>query len=387
MLDISDQGPRGVLVSNQNTQVTSNWRVGQILDAVVQSTEREGTARLIVGGRTLEVSTQPGLVQGQTLRLQVETLRPEPRLRILPQVDEAARLRQEAMRQLLPRQAPISGLLANVSALRRDTNGLQPLPPPVQRAVSQLWSALPDRDQLSQPDGLRRAVETSGLLFETRLAAAAQGLLPAGAISADTKGQLANLLNTVFRALNARPGGGTAPTAPPPSAGTPPPPVNPTLQPGTPVADVLSELFRQSESALSRIQTGQLTALANEGGFPWTFELPVRLGAQADVLQMTVDRDAETADPQERHWTVRLAFHFEAWGPVHCTIGLQGGSISTSWWAEHAATAGLLDRHLGELRQRLDDLGFHVGGMRCVHGSPPAARRKPDGGGLIDEQA
>ncbi|MCH8504552.1 MAG: flagellar hook-length control protein FliK, partial [Ectothiorhodospiraceae bacterium] len=318
-----------------------------------------------------------------------EALQPEPRLRILPQLDQTTQLRQEALRQVLPRQAPVTGLLANLSMLDRNTSLLQALPEPVQRAISQVLVALPTHEQLSRPDGLRHAMESAGTQFESRLIAAMQGLIPSASVSADTKGQLANLLNAVFRALTARPPASPSSATPPPStASPPPPPASSTLQPGSTVTDMLAELFRQSDGALSRIQTSQLLALASDGQLPWWFELPVRHGQQSDLLQLVVDRDTGDSDARERHWTVRLSFHFEGWGPVHCTVGLQGGTVSTSWWAEQADAASLVDRHLGELRQRLDELGFSVGGMRCVHGVPPAPPTRDRGdGGLIDEQA
>ncbi len=367
-----------------------SWRVGQVLRALIREPTTSGQTRLAIGNRVFALDGMEQLPVGQRVRVLVEALEPQLRLRLLPSSAPNTIGRQDALRELLPRQQAASGLLAAAAAVREDPARLQALPAGVRDALAEFWTRLPDAARIQRPEGLRAALQDSGLLFEHRLFGIARGLLPANTLDGDMKGQLAQLLNRVFQALTARPGSLPAGERPPSGIGPGQPvhPVNVSLPPPAQAGELLSELARHAEGALARVQTLQVGLLTTDGGFPWWVELPVKDGKQADVLQVGVNRDADGSGGKEA-WTVQLAFDFRGWGPVHCTITLQGSRVGTSWWAEQAATARLIDGHLHLLQERLGQLGVTVGGLRCVHGSPPRSPSPSgtEGGGLIDERA
>lgn len=370
---------------------------GQVLDAVARSVTRDGQVTLQLGNQTLQARTDQPLQSGE--RLQVQVVRQDSdtlMLRVLP--TQRANESAEAMRGLLARQAPPNALAANAVLVAQEPSVVRQLPEQVQQALRQYFQALPDASQVSRSDGLRQAVTDSGLHLERRLAAVAAGAEPPATIRGDQKGQLAALLNQVFKALEARPrttGGSGQPlpaaaqgrTAP---ATPPPPPQLPSLATPGGMGEALTELARQADGALARTQLHQLALLAGDA-LPFFFELPVRDGRGVDLLQFRMDRDGDGDDKDgERTWRVMVSFNFERLGPMHAVIHLAEEAIATTWWAEHPATARFLERHLETLTQRLQDMGLRVANMTCAQGRPPMADDTPGSPGregFINEQA
>ena len=370
---------------------------GQVLDAVARSATRDGRVTLQLGNQTLQARTDHPLQSGE--RLQVQVVRQDSdtlMLRVLPtpRTSEAS----EAMRGLLARQAPANALSANAALVVQEPSAVRQLPDQVQQALRQYFQALPDASRVSRHDGLRQAVTDSGLHLERRLAAVASGAEPPATIRGDQKGQLAALLNQIFKALDARPRTTGSSDQPLPAAAQgraapampPPPPQLPSLaNPGS-MGDALTELARQADGALARTQLHQLALLAGDA-LPFFFELPVRDGRGVDLLQFRMDRDGEGDDKDgERTWRVMVSFNFERLGPMHAVIHLSAEAVATTWWAEHPATARFLGRHLEALTERLEGLGLRVANMTCAEGRPPMADDAPGSPGregFINEQA
>lgn len=429
-----------------------SWQAGQVIDAVARTATQNGRVTLQIGGERIQARTEQPLQAGE--RIQVQVLRQDGgalTLRILP--SEANREASEAMRQLLPRQTSGAGLLANVAqTVNQASAQTRSLPEPVQQALRTFWQALPDSTQVSRSDGLRQAVADSGLHLERRLFAIGAGQEPPNVVRTDQKGQLSNLLNQVFRALDARPqqrGGEQQPpptvsqprltpvTAPRPGAPLQPPPPTPLPSPGvtgassasgggaergslqppintTPppgpqargvpppppptaslsglsgAGEMLTELARQTDSTMARLQLTQLSMLAGEA-LPLFFELPVRDGRQIDLIRFHLEQQSGGRDQEEdKTWRVMLSFNFEGLGPMHTVVHLSPDAVATTWWAERESTVQFLESHLEELEGRLQTMGFRVANMSCMQGQPPSPDPSPTAGpsrGLLDEQA
>ena len=365
------------------------WRVGQVLDAVVREVSPD-RATLQVGRATFTIRPQTALHTGEVLQLQVRSVRPEPMVAIVR--PDSANPLAEGSRALLPRQVPVTQVLAELQTLLADPARQRILPEPVRTAASALLQSIPTSGQLGREDGLRQALGDSGIFLERKIAALGTGTGPVTALQGDVKGLLASFLNHVFRALSAQPRSGQGGEHPPPDINRPQPPptATPRLTAGQDTAAVLSELARQADGALARMQLLQLSHLSQEGGSPWLFELPVRSGGELQLLQFMLERGPATEGGNgDKAWTVRLSFDFRPLGPLHCTVTLRGSEVTTSWWAERPGTASLVDAQLDVLAGSLNDLGLTVGGMRCVHGRPPGAELRPDRneGGLVNERA
>ena len=369
-------------------QTAAQWRVGQVLEAVVRDSAG-GQTNLQIGRETLSVRSEAPLRAGERVRLEITALRPE--VTVTLQRTGAADPLSEASRALLPRQMPANHVLAGLQGVLADPPRAQALPAEVRTAGEALLRAVPEASSLSRPTAVRQAVENSGVYFEHKVAALQAGTAPPAVLQGDVKGLLGNFLNHVFRALTTQPRSSQGGEHPPPAAARPAPPT-PAAAPPPAAVDtgaLLAELARQADGALARVQTTQINLLVQDGQPPWLFELPVRHGDDVDVLQLLLDREGDGAGDGERAWSVRLSFDFRELGPLHCLVVLRGGEVTTSWWAERQATAGLVDEHLSRLAERMRELGLDVGGMRCVHGKPPAAAVEgtTPGGRLLDERA
>ncbi|WP_290631679.1 flagellar hook-length control protein FliK [Aquisalimonas sp.] len=186
----------------------------------------------------------------------------------------------------------------------------------------------------------------------------------------------------------------TANTSPPPgpqARGIPPPPPQAATLPGLAGAgEMLTELARQTDSTMARLQLTQLSLLAGEA-LPLFFELPVRDGRQIDLIQFHLERQAAGNEQDEdKTWRVMLSFNFEGLGPMHTVVHLSPDAVATTWWAERESTVRFLETQLDMLEERLQAMGFRVANMACMHGHPPSSDSPPTTGphrGLLDEQA
>jgi hypothetical protein len=434
-----------VAVPARGDTALSTWRVGQVLAATVVTSPQAGRAELRIG--TLPVTAQTGNLQltpGQTLRLEVASLKQLPVLKLLGVLQQSPV--DQAVRDALPRQQPLMPLL---SALTRLGAG-GPLPPEVARFARELISRLPDPASVTQPAGLRQALRDSGLFLEAKLArpaalTAAPGTNPAAARGGEFAGDLkANLLR-LLRALretaaNSAPVGprvaggspgaaaaASAATTPPPAAqlaaalaaaGVRPLPGAPPLDPSAPLqrgqppqpppaalAQLArlqeqtlsrSELLRQVEGALARVQLNQLSSLPQERAQPpeWLIELPVRREGETDVWGLRISRDPERDGGRDAGrdgdggpgWTVMLAFDLPGIGPMQSRINLRGEQVGAQFFSREPGILPLVAEHLPLLQARLQQAGLRVADLTCHHGQIPAPAAAPKTG-ILDDRA
>jgi hypothetical protein len=345
---------------------------------------------------------------GQTLKLEILNPGTLASLRIL-NTGPSPRGVEQALRGLLPRQAPLTPLLANLAAIVHSARpgsapATPPLPAPLLAAVNRLVEALPPAAKVTSADGLKQAVAQSGLFLEARLAQAITQPATTGQSTAnlplDFKGNLLSLLVSLLTLSRLTPGStGPAPeqptqTAPPPLphlAQQAQPRAQPMLNPQMTLQQAMLELLRTVEGGLARLQLAQLgsSGVEEEGRRHWVVELPVRQDDRLDLFQLHIERDSRQGDTQKPPlWSVNLAFDLSSLGPIQARITLAGKAISTTFWAEQADTAELINTHLASLHQRMREVGLNVGNLSAHQGQAPApstdeARLR----GLVDVQA
>lgn len=207
------------------------WQLGQVLKATALADTRNGQTPLQIGRQLVQAESPVPLQRGQQLSLQVSSLTDLPVLRILSGL--GANPLAEAIRSALPRQDSLAPLLANLvqAANNRQLN----LPPLIARGAQQLVQQLPDPRQLSQPEGLKRALAQSGIFLEGQLAR--DGALRGVELSRDFKANLLRLIRLVRSWPGAQPRGPLPPaTASSPGAGPSGPAAPNAAPPSAPVA-------------------------------------------------------------------------------------------------------------------------------------------------------
>lgn len=175
-------------------------------------------------------------------------------------------------------------------------------------------------------------------------------------------------------------------------------PLPPRLLAGLDGEDDLENLLKLAAAAISRLQTHQLSSLAqtqsNADGSQlttWQLELPMRDQQAVVPLQVKLQReDVPAKNPQEKPeslWKLELAFDVAPLGPLQVQAQLARGSLSSQIWAERSATAALVSAELEHFRERLVNAGLSVGELGCRQGVPPQGPRTSLEQRFVDETA
>jgi len=376
------------------------WRAGAVLQAVVLDAAVPGRVELQIGSHTVSARALFTLAEGQVLSLRVAL---SGELVILHADGESgtqrgphpadAALAQQALREALPRQAPLPPLLANLLLVAREPQRFAPRLVDAARAV---LATIPDARALAEPDALEAHVVRSGLWLEAMLANVDERS-PSPALASDWKAVLlrlgASLRPIAAPAAHARSAAEQQPasamladaadTPPLLRAGAPQPQPQARAEPALAQLSLASDdpaavaqhLLKQVEGALARVELGQLASLPSEDAQAqrWWLELPVRApDGGADVLQMRIEREAPGpgAGEEEAVWAVSLAFDLGTLGPVRARVAVRGGSVSTLFYAEREATVAQLRSQLGGLEAALSQRGLQVGSIGCRAGEP-----------------
>lgn len=166
-------------------------------------------------------------------------------------------------------------------------------------------------------------------------------------------------------------------------------------------------LLKLAAAAVSRLQSHQLGALEQTRQLPdgtqltsWQLEVPTRNAHDIVPLQVKVQREESPPDEgpggqknedkeaqREQLWRIDLAFDLEPLGPLQVHARLVRGTLSSQLWAERESSAGMIERELGHLRERLVACGLSVGELACSHGSAPQGARTSLEQRWIDENA
>lgn len=389
------------------------WRIGQILDAVVERVTSVGNGTLNVNNQSVEVRTNLPLTVGAKLALEVAQTGAQIVLRVL----NAAPLRRpvaDTLRTLLPQQASLAPALARLASLvrapadagvsGRATGTAIPPPPdlaaalgpaipprpaaqphhvppsnPVLELARKILDRLPTPRQIQTPDELREAVKNAGPFFERKLAGGA----PSADIDASLDGDMkAGLLRLVALLRTPSP---TAPATPPevmspPERGTVPRAAPRPAAAARPHVETLLPDLRPLEddvrAALARVTLQQLASLPRDESAPpqWLLDVPVRNGERIEIFHLHIFREKKPRDPKfPPAWCVRLSFDLVTLGPINVLVTYHALAVSVSLWAKERATVTLFERHLEQLRSQLRAEGVHVSHLHCECGNAPFA--------------
>ncbi|WP_422126818.1 flagellar hook-length control protein FliK [Thioalkalivibrio sulfidiphilus] len=388
-----------------------DWQVGQLLQATVVKPAPPGEGTLVrVGGLELALKLPQTPAEGSRLTLQVVRAGAQPVLALVERggaalptaaADASARPAPGTalpgaaswLSSLLPAQGGQTALLSALWSLQQQPARLAELPAGVRDAVEQLFRQLPSADQATRPEGLRQAVQASGLFHEAGLAAVAAG--SAAGPAANLKSALLSLA-TRLRALPGSPPAGLAGARP---VDTPPPRpgASPSPQPrmDTPMAllgrEALLETLRsRAESALARLALHQWSsAESSDSGLPrWLMELPLRSGNGIDLVHLLLEREPDQPEAEEQGtWRAEFALDLPELGPVRVRIAVTGDQVRTRLWAENEATVGRIRAELPRLMKSLENRRLEVKDLGCHAGIPPAPAEARPQRPLLDDHA
>jgi len=359
-----------------------------------------------LAGSKLSLETPIDLPLGSLLSARVQGDQSLAFLPLSGRLDQLALLQQLGNQQ--SRQGSLEGLLSALKGLGNQAA----MPDGLRGSIDKLLGALPSGEQMSSGKGLMQALENSGLFLESKLLAGQPG-----ALSTDMK---ANLLRLVSQLLPLLPGSAPLAAASANAMTQALPafarnilgnigqssgrqqamgfPLPSRMLQAMDGEDDLEALLKLAAAAISRLQTHQLSSLAQSQTGPdgalvttWQIEVPMRNQQELVPLQVKIQHEEPAPsgkqDPKEPLWRIDLAFDLDPLGPLQVQAQLAHGSLSSQLWAERASTAGMIDRELGNLRERLVAAGLTVGDLACSQGTPPQGPKTSLEQRWVDETA
>jgi hypothetical protein len=382
LVDFRSTSPAG----STSPSLLSEWRVGALLQAIAVRDAASGQLWLDIGGQRhsarLASGNSAGPANGEVL--QVRVLRNSPVLALettssaTPVTsDSEATVVADAMRRFVPRQESAALMLANLSWLAQGKNGASELPRAVMQAAAQLWQALPDADSLGDPKALENAIRRSGTFLEANLADTPRGSTDPKLLGNDLKALMLGLSRTL-REHGARPSAAhsdVAMNAPVPTARGPLSALS--AAPATfsmleAIDQQLNELSRQTDGALARLTTTQITNTAPDPSMQsMLVELPVRHEDRAAMLRLRVEHDnSRQRSGGGDSWSVEAAMDLGQVGALHAKVTLTGHRIGVQLRAESPAIVDALSARAGELEAILREAGLEIDRIVCLHGMP-----------------
>ena len=337
---------------------------------------------------------------------------------------------QSALRANLPRQVAKESLAATLNTLSRQ----QPLlPTALQAAVSHLQKSINPLEQLTQANGLARAIHNSGLLYEAKMAhliaaARSKGIAisnPAIKNLADTLGLNTRLTQTgsanagatqaqsnlsnvdhkqaVLQLITALKSSLLSSNAASDKA------INPALQNNATLSSLWSlianssmadaslkplsgdsneqllQLLRLALTVVTRTQSQQLftantqllTTNDSAVNQSWSLELPVWVEQKLNIIDIHIEDDKDNeplAEPADKAWNARLSFDLEEHGNMVAFATLRGKTIAAVLWVTEASTVDKVNRELALMAENLDRLGLDVQRLQCRVGEPEDVR-------------
>ena len=367
-----------------------------------------------LAGTKLNLETPLSLPVGSLLSAQVKGAQALNFLPLSSRLDQLALGQQLQTQQA--RQGSLEALVKNLQALT--SSGVAtaaPLPSELRASIDKLLGALPDMQQMSSAKGVAQALNDSGVFLEAKLLDGKQTALPHD-LKANLLRLVAQLLPTLpsatSSALLASTNQSSLALALPlfvrnllgnlgqlgtrQQAGNFPLPTR-ALQNLEDQGD-LGSLLRLAAAAVSRLQTHQLSSLAQTLVGPdgtvlntWQLEIPMRNQQELVPLQAKIQREdspkKNAKQAGETLWRVDLAFDLSPLGPLQVQAQLARGSVSGQLWAERPNTANLIERELDHLREQLTNAGLNVAELACKQGTPPQGQRTSLEQRWVDETA
>lgn len=342
-----------------------NWLVGSVHPAQVLRRHPDGRVTLRIDDEELLTETPPGQALPQTFRVRVTRSGTRPELELLAdERDDEESTRARALLALIPRQAGLPALLAELNAVHEaaDTR----IPPAIQAALAQVGAALATPSAFADSTRVARSLENSGLLLEARLldAARGNGYLT---LSSDWKASLLGLI----AALAPYPATAQADAR---SDLPPPQPSRELLRqprgqrvPWRANASDWGRLHHAALGAVARLEIAQLQAGARQPA--WLFEIPMRGRGGLDVLQLRI-RPQPTSAQDDGAWMIEIAVDLPALGAIGAEVRIAGNRVRVQFWAELSAVARRIESSLAALAGKLQSHGLIAEHVACRYGRP-----------------
>lgn len=429
-------------------------QTGQVLYArVIKELPSKNEVIIRLGEHTLVAKSDIQHTIGQTLKVLVEKTADTLTLKVpVPLARED--IVSTSLRQLLPKQNPVNEfqlplqrLLTNFNRLSNSQTGLQPGSSSPQLAQlkslsTDLLSSIPNKDALTNSQGLKTAIQHSGVFLEPRLAkivldlktalnanpdlykvadkikSSSEPNLPHQVASTtdtsisrvDLKANLIKLIQQLQAWPKQAPTLQVQQSTNPQTITSnkavetlmaqnqqlaqlqaPPAALNPRIM--APALDnLLNELILKAEGALAKITLNQLTSANPESSSTrqsWQVEIPFFNQHLTESLFLTIERDTSSKKKPsaEPVWTVSLEMQPPKLGLIKSKISLRNNKINSNFWAANPVTKTLITDHLMLLQEQFKQANLEAENIQVLNGPGPTIQAVKPSVFILNEKA
>lgn len=343
--------------------------LGQALKATVLNQLSGNEVSLNINGQNINAKTSHHFTPGDTIDLKVISTQDEIVLQVqpkeLPNSAMQKTILQNALLQALPKQAPPTNLLDNLTQLVDSGK----LPPALNQQIKTFLANITSLSQLAQQ--LPKAVDQSGLFLESHLLQWQPGT-PSQGLSADLKNQYLKLLDslpaTLKNSLMASESNPAIKRDTLPLPGAIPQPLHKDMAilnlMDKSAEAIQSVIHAQISQVLSRITASQINHLSaedNKNGFLIMMDIPVKTSEKdIDVIPLMIKQRNATAT-QPMQWSMSFAVSLSELGDMQGTVSLIGNDVNVKINADKAEAINVLQDYQAEMSTLLDELGLKLG--------------------------
>ena len=351
----------------------SNWRVGQVLNALVVDRMPSGNVLLNVGGREFVTPLDLPVQAGSRLQLEVQQVQPQVTLKVLTsaregtpsqltqpttQVSQQSLLSSSTAFSVDAKPSPLSSLLVALAtpSAQPALRALISQAPALASLISALFSQSLQATALSG-GAIAAAVGRSGLFNEANLA-----MDRSGRASSSSKTQLAQLQKLIGEL--------------------------PTTNLNAEARASLSTLSDLTNTALANLTQQQLISMPQDTGSQrWCFGIPLAYEGSLVDLDMVIERDEKNGESSsaEALWRVDLSLSLPEIGPIRVLVTMRGREVSVIFNSDSSQVRGLVDASFGQLKERMILNDFRVTSITAqAMTEVPAAQKdsSPSSGGF-----
>lgn len=326
----------------------SNWRVGQVLNALVVDRMPSGNVLLNVGGREFVTPLDLPVQAGSRLQLEVQQVQPQVTLKVLTsaregtpsqltqpttQVSQQSLLSSSTAFSVDAKPSPLSSLLVALAtpSAQPALRALVSQAPALASLISALSSQSLQATALSG-GAIAAAVGRSGLFNEANLA-----MDRSSRASSSSKTQLAQLQKLIGEL--------------------------PTTNLNAEARASLSTLSDLTNAALANLTQQQLISMPQDTGSQrWCFGIPLAYEGSLVDLNMVIERDEKNGESSsaEALWRVDLSLSLPEIGPIRVLVTMRGREVSVVFNSDSSQVRGLVDATFGQLKERMILNDFRV---------------------------
>lgn len=344
--------------------------IGQILKTVVVTALTNNQVLIHINGQNLNAKSSHHFRPGDLLEVKVVANQNETILEV-QQKNPTLSILQNALLQVLPKQAPPTNLLHSLNQLVNSNK----LPYPILQQIKAMLNSITPLTQI--PQQLTQAISQSGVFLESALLEWKRGMTPQK-LRLDFKGQCFKLLNSLcaerrdysVRTPDVESQRWAQDPLPLPGAIPQPLAKNSLLNLLEFSSEAIQHILRdQVSQVLARITANQINHLSNDTqeGYLIMLDLPVKINDTIDVIPLMIKQ--YKAEPmQQSKWSLSFALNLTRLGTLQATVALNANNIDIKINTQDTSSLKILEEYQAEMRAVLSESGLELRQWKLQNG-------------------